>query len=187
MYLVAGLGNPGLLSKYNRHNVGFLMIDKIIKNSQTIAKFQDKFRSKFLKNESILYIKPQTYMNLSGQAIYVIKNYYKIKLEDIVVIHDDIDLPFGAIKLKTGGSSGGHNGLKSIDDCVGNNYTRVRIGVGENERDQDSSTFVLSNFTNKQIEQLDDIAIHIKECIDAWLKTDDINKIKSIYTKKATL
>jgi len=125
-------------------------------------------------------------MNHSGQAIGAIKNYYNIQLENIVILHDDIDIPFGAVRLKIGGSSGGHNGLKSIDSHIGTDYMRVRIGVAEATKSDDTSAFVLSDLSVSQKNELQDIAMHIHECLNCWFATGDINKTKSLYTRKAS-
>lgn len=133
MFLIVGLGNPGAEYDKTRHNVGFMAVDELA------CRFNfGPFKSKFdgliaegtVEGEKGYILKPQTYMNLSGNSVIKAAAFYKILPEDIVVIHDDMDLPVGKIKAKTGGGAGGHNGLKSIDSHIGQNYHRIRIGVG---------------------------------------------------------
>jgi len=128
--------------------------------------FKEKFQGLISKGEiegiSTVLLKPQTYMNLSGEAVLKTATFYKIKLDDITVIHDDIDLPLGKVKIKTGGGNAGHNGLKSIDSRIGNNYRRIRIGVGRPQ--YDVSNYVLSDFEKEEMltinEVIQDIAIN---------------------------
>ncbi len=113
MHLIAGLGNIGEKYHLTRHNVGFLVIDEITKNLQSFSNInKSNFQADVLKASDYLLVKPNTYMNNSGQAIVAIKDYYKIIVKNIIVIHDDLDLPFGSVKFKIGGGNGGHNGLK---------------------------------------------------------------------------
>lgn len=133
MFLVVGLGNPGAEYAGTRHNVGFLAADRIAEryNFATYrAKFDGLIAEGSIEGEKVYVLKPQTYMNLSGNAVVKAANFYKILPQNIIVIHDDMDLPCGKIKAKIGGGAGGHNGLKSIDAAVSQNYNRIRIGVG---------------------------------------------------------
>jgi len=134
MKLVAGLGNPGREYEWTPHNVGFQVVDFLLEYLG-ISGFQSKFRSKIcstsIGGESCLLIKPQTYMNKSGEAIAEIVNFYKIPLEKIVIISDDVDLPTGKVRFRDEGGHGGHNGLRSIIDSLGSiNFQRIRFGVG---------------------------------------------------------
>ncbi|AZL15740.1 aminoacyl-tRNA hydrolase [Rickettsiales endosymbiont of Stachyamoeba lipophora] len=157
MKMIVGLGNPGPSYTFTRHNVGFLFIDYLQMYINNLSKpsYQNKFDAEVesitLQNQKIILLKPQTYMNLSGKAIQKAMTFYKIKPEDIIVCHDEIDLPFGKIKAKFGGGSGGHNGIKSIDSLIGNNYYRIRFGVG---RSTNISDYVLSNFSQQELEVL---------------------------------
>jgi PTH1 family peptidyl-tRNA hydrolase len=134
MQLIVGLGNPGAQYKYTKHNVGFLSLDSMqdyFEFPDFTHKHKSLYSSHVVLGEKLILAKPQTYMNNSGQAVQEIVNFYKIEVENILVIHDDIDLDHGRIKIKKGGGSGGHNGIKSIDQHLGNvNYYRFRIGVG---------------------------------------------------------
>ena len=163
MKLIVGLGNPTQKYKFNRHNVGFLAIDYLVKEYN--ASFVKDFKGELFKSNDYLFLKPSTYMNLSGESVVLVKNFYKIENEDIIVIHDDIDLKLGALKFKRGGSSGGHNGLKSIDKHIGNDYYRVRIGVGRPERKEDVVNYVLSDFSKNELECINTLFTIIKKAI----------------------
>ncbi|MBL0687433.1 MAG: aminoacyl-tRNA hydrolase [Sulfurospirillum sp.] len=180
MTLIVGLGNPDLKYKNNRHNVGFMVIDKLIKKYSYTCINKSSFKGELYKSKDILFLKPQTYMNLSGLSVKSVNDYYKP--DQIIVIHDDLDLPFGALRFKIAGSSGGHNGLNSIDTCIGKKYTRVRIGIGRpKDRDQ-VANFVLSNFLDSE---------DLKNILDTALKAiielinEELSTISSKYTLKA--
>jgi peptidyl-tRNA hydrolase, PTH1 family len=122
-------------------------------------------------------------MNNSGKAVQAIKEYYKLDMEDIIVIHDDIDLPFGTVKFKIGGGHGGHNGLRSIDAHIGKEYIRVRIGVGKPQDKADVANYVLNNFSKEELNKLPDIISHTINAIKA-LKSEDIEQVKTKFTLK---
>ena len=133
MFLVVGLGNPGSEYADTRHNVGFMAADEIHRRynfSPFRSKFDGLIAEGSIEGQKVYLLKPQTYMNLSGNSVVKAASFYKILPENIVVIHDDMDLTIDKIKAKIGGGSGGHNGLKSIDSCISPNYNRIRIGVG---------------------------------------------------------
>lgn len=160
MFLVVGLGNPGDLYKKTRHNAGFMAVDFISDRHNFLWAHKNKFNAEIAtgiwEGHKVILCKPVTFMNLSGNAVLPLMTYYRLKPENIIVIHDDIDLEFGKLKCKIGGSSGGHNGLKSIDNTIGVNYYRLRVGVGgPNRAYQDTSTYVLGNFSNEEIQGLE--------------------------------
>ncbi len=181
--LIVGLGNPGKQYEKTRHNVGFMVIDELIKELNAV-KSSSSFKGEFYKSDDILLLKPTTYMNLSGESVVLAKNFYKIDINDIVVIHDDLDLPFGAVRFKKGGGNGGHNGLKSIDALVGKDYIRVRIGIGKPQNKKEVASYVLSNFSNKEEENLSDIISHTTKAVLEFIKNRDLEKIKSKYSVK---
>ena len=183
MFLVTGLGNPGIKYEKTRHNVGFLVIDEMAKNLTTSNINKSNFNADVLKASNQLLVKPLTFMNNSGQSVHAIKEYYKIDLEDIIVIHDDLDLPFGTVKFKIGGGHGGHNGLRSIDSHVGNMYIRVRIGIGKPKEKGDVANYVLSDFSKEELNKLEGIIAHTIKAIES-LKTDSIDEVKSKFTMK---
>lgn len=156
MFLLAGLGNKGKEYQYTRHNIGFISLDIMGQTLGFSLNETEGFSAlifKFLfQNNRILSAKPQTFMNLSGDSIQKICSFYKIPIENVFVFHDDIDLPCNQIKFKTGGGSGGHNGLKSLDSCIGKEYNRIRIGVGRPNAKTEISNYVLSNFSKKELQ-----------------------------------
>ena len=183
MHLIVGLGNIGEKYQLTRHNVGFMVIDEITKNLTTSNIQKSNFHSTLEKSSYDLFSKPTTYMNNSGMAVQAIKEYYKLEIEDIIVVHDDIDLPFGTVKFKIGGGHGGHNGLRSIDAHIGKEYTRVRIGVGKPQDKADVANYVLNNFSKEELNKLPDIIEHTMNAIKA-LKSEDIEQVKSKFTLK---
>ncbi|MBQ9034643.1 MAG: aminoacyl-tRNA hydrolase [Alphaproteobacteria bacterium] len=151
MFLVVGLGNPGAEYAASRHNVGFMAADELHRRynfSPFKAKFDGLIAEGTIEGEKIYLLKPQTYMNLSGNSVVKTAHFYKILPQNIVVIHDDMDLPVGKIKAKIGGGSGGHNGIKSIDAAISPNYNRIRIGVGHpaDKSGDNVANYVLSGF-----------------------------------------
>ncbi len=183
MHLIIGLGNIGADYLLTRHNVGFMVIDEITKNLTTANINKSNFQSTLLKSGYNLFSKPTTYMNNSGVAVNSIMDYYKIDIEDIIVIHDDLDLPFGTVKYKVGGGHGGHNGLRSIDAHIGKEYIRVRIGIGKPEDRSNVANYVLSNFSKEEMNKLQDIITHTIKAIEA-LKSEEIDQVKSKFTLK---
>ena len=176
MWLIVGLGNPGREYAGTRHNVGFLVVD-VLARRHGAGSFASRFKAEVaqatLGGQSALLLKPQTFMNLSGQAVQPAMAFYKVALEHVVVIHDDVDLELGQIKLKRGGSSGGHNGLKSIDSQIGPNYLRVRAGIGHPRAKAPEGAVpraggvvghVLGGFKGKDAEEA---AILVESCADA--------------------
>ncbi|MDF1498024.1 MAG: aminoacyl-tRNA hydrolase [Patescibacteria group bacterium] len=170
MKLIIGLGNPGDEFKKTRHNTGFMTIDKIALTFQISSPtFQSKFNAEIsngsIDNEKIILAKPQTFMNNSGQAAKSIIEYYKIKPEEIIVIHDDLDIPLGEYKISKNKNSGGHKGVQSIIDYLGTkDFTRIRIGIGipsnENEKIP-TEKFVLKKFSNNEIKIVEKIINNI--------------------------
>ena len=180
MFLIVGLGNPGKSYINNRHNIGYKIIDNI-KNSYIFPSFTRKFKSEFSKsllNEEIVsLLKPITYMNDSGVAVKEIKNFYNIDIRNIYVIHDEIDLDQGRVKIKNGGGHNGHNGLKSIDKLIGPEYNRVRVGISRPSRiynekgNENVSNWVLSDFTSAEKKLwVDDTIINVSETIISLIK-----------------
>ncbi|WP_086296026.1 aminoacyl-tRNA hydrolase [Campylobacter devanensis] len=181
MTLIAGLGNIGKEYENTRHNVGFMLIDLILKDGGYSDVSSAKFQGELYKNGSLLLLKPSTYMNSSGKSLKAVNDFYKPS--HIIVIHDDLDIAFGAMRFKNGGSSGGHNGIKSIDSLIGNNYDRVRIGIGRG--DKSVIDYVLGKFDNSEMTQLNKILSHAKEAVLALANSGDIAAISSKFTLKA--
>ncbi len=160
MLLFVGLGNPTPDSENNRHNVGFKMIDAINKKfklSKQKPKFKGLLTTGNIENQKVYAIKPLTFMNNSGICIRELIEYFKIDAENIIVFHDDLDIEFGKIKAKFGGSSAGHNGIASIDKFIGKDYSRVRIGIGKPKNNVVVSDFVLQNFEEDEMTNIEKI------------------------------
>ena len=181
MILVVGLGNIGKEYENTRHNVGFMLIDLLLKENDFIDLSQSKFKGELFKiDSSLLLLKPNTYMNNSGLSIKAVNDFFKCKR--IIVIHDDIDLNLGTLRFKKGGSSGGHNGLKSIDNLWKNDYERVRIGIG---KDKNVASYVLSKFKNEEEVILNKVLEHAKKALFELIRSDDLATIASKYSLKA--
>ena len=168
MILFVGLGNPTPDSENNRHNVGFKIIDKINKEfslSKQKPKFKGLLTTGNIGNTKIYAIKPLTFMNNSGICIRELIEYFKIDANDVVVFHDDLDLEFGKIKAKFGGSSAGHNGIASIDKFIGKDYSRVRVGIGKPKNDIEIADYVLQNFDEDEVLGIEKISKNITESI----------------------
>ena len=168
MILFVGLGNPTPDSQDNRHNIGFKIIDAINQNfglSKQKPKFKGLLTTGNVSNKKVYAIKPLTFMNSSGICIRELIEYFKIDAEDVIVFHDDVDIDFGNIKAKFGGSSAGHNRVASIDKFIGKDYSRVRIGIGKPDPKISVSDYVLNNFNEEEKKQLEKITKNIVDSI----------------------
>ena len=178
--LIIGLGNPGEEYKNHRHNIGFIIIDKLAQNLS--LKFDNnKKKSLFtrakLNNIDFILLKPQTFMNLSGESAIYISKFFNVQPEDIIVVYDDMDIPFGTFKIKKGGSSGGHNGIKSlIAHLQTEDFIRVRVGIGRPSFGKKVNDYVLSSFSKSE-----------RENIDNDLGEDIIEAIKTILFESYTI
>ncbi|MDC3040102.1 aminoacyl-tRNA hydrolase [Candidatus Pelagibacter sp.] len=173
MLLFVGLGNPTPDSENNRHNVGFKIIDAINKKfslSKQKPKFKGLLTTGNIEGEKIYAIKPLTFMNNSGICIRELLEYFKFDAEDVIVFHDDLDVEFGKIKSKFGGSSAGHNGIASIDKFIGKDYSRVRIGIGKPKGAIEVSDYVLQNFDEDELEGINKITENITDSIGDLIK-----------------
>ena len=161
MYLIVGLGNPGSRYKFTRHNIGFMVLQKIADRWEVDLR-QKSFNALWnrgkITGKNVLLGMPQTYMNLSGDAVRELLAYFKVDINNLIVIHDDLDLPFGTIRLKTGGGDAGHKGLKSIIACLGSaDFMRVRIGIGKPFGKQPVEDYVLQRFGQEEAATLEQI------------------------------
>ena len=159
MWLVIGLGNPGTEHAEQHHNVGFMAIDRMAADYNFPSPRQ-KFNAHIIETsfngDKVLWMKPQTFMNLSGKSVAEAARFYKIAPDNIIVLHDELDLPVGKVKVKQGGGSAGHNGLKSMDECLGESgYTRIRIGIGHPGDKARVSGYVLSRFDADELHVVD--------------------------------
>jgi len=182
--LFVGLGNPGSKYEDTRHNIGFKVIDTLVDAFEARDISKTAFHGELYRTASTLFLKPATFMNLSGKSVLPVKQFFKIELEDIIVIHDDIDLPFGAVRFKRGGGHGGHNGLKSIDAMIDKEYLRVRVGVGKPERKSQVADYVLHDFNAEEMVCLPKLIDHVAEASKALLH-EELNWVKSHYSLKS--
>ena len=164
MFIIFGLGNPGQKYQNNRHNIGFLFIDYLFNKYSNNISFKSKYSSYFdkvqINGTDVVLVKPQTYMNNSGSSATAFKRFFKVDLNKIFVVHDEIDLKFDQVKLKNAGGNAGHNGLKDITNKIGNDYWRLRIGVDHPRNlglSQQVSNYVLEDFKNSEQECFENI------------------------------
>ena len=173
MKLIVGLGNPGKEYEKTRHNVGFDVIDEYLKSKSINSckeKFQGIYSEYVVGGEKIIFLKPQKYMNLSGEVVRKFVDFYKINIDDILIIHDDLDTPCGNIKLRMTGGSGGHNGLKNIElHLATREYKRLKIGISK-DKNIDIKDYVLSRFSNDDIKIYDDLFKRLIDALDDFFK-----------------
>jgi len=177
MKLICGLGNPGREYERHRHNIGFMVVEALLSHARAELnqeKFQAKVGQGTLGSERILFLEPQTYMNLSGRSLAEAARFYKIAVEDILVIHDELDLPFGRLQLKAGGGTGGHNGLKSSVQSLGaDSFIRLRFGIGKPEgpnAKERVAGYVLSNFDDGERRQLEEFIGRAADMAETWAR-----------------
>lgn len=178
MKLIVGLGNPGKKYDRTRHNVGFMVIDAFCKEKggqlATKAKFKGEFAQLSIHGETVLLLKPHTYMNLSGESVRAVQQFYNIKEQDILVVHDDLDLPTGKIRIRQKGSAGGHNGLKSIIQHLSSEqFHRLKIGI---DKDPNIPTvnYVLGRFSKTEQTVIDETISMCVDVLDDWVQNDII-------------
>lgn len=186
MFLIVGLGNPGLDYAYTRHNVGFMFVDYLA-YELGFPDFREKFESHYTektfdRNAKVFIQKPQTYMNNSGRAVLQMATFYKIEPKNIFVIHDDLDMRPLQLRVKFGGSTGGHNGLRDIEKVIGKDYWHIKIGIGRPLEKSQVAGYVLSSFYKDELVALktkvfEPIGHHIEELIFADDRPGAINKI----------
>ena len=186
MKVVIGLGNPGKKYEKTRHNIGFIAVDNLRKKmniSDEREKFQALVSKKNIDGEKVIFLKPQTFMNLSGNSVIEIVNFYKLDpKKDIIVIYDDMDLSFGDIRIREKGSSGGHNGIKSIISHIGEEFIRIKCGIGAKEKD--AVEHVLGEFNQTEQKDLDEILEKINNCVIEMLSVQNLDRIMQKYNKK---
>jgi len=183
MKLIVGLGNPGKEYQNTRHNVGFMVLDNYLGECDWKEKFKALYYEKRINNEKVIFIKPQTYMNLSGNAVLNFVNYYNMDVDDILVVHDDLDLPFLTYKLKKNSSAGGHNGVKSIIKMLGTqDFARLKIGVSH-DRNISTKDYVLGSFSKNEMVKFAELQRDFVRIIDSFI-VDGIDKTMNIYNTK---
>jgi peptidyl-tRNA hydrolase, PTH1 family len=183
MLLFVGLGNPGKKYDNNRHNIGFMAVDEIIhrhKFSNAKSKFQGFLYEGQIGAEKALILKPLTFMNLSGQSVAEAARFYKIPPENIFVFHDELDMPSGKIKFKTGGGNAGHNGLKSLDQYVGKDYHRIRLGIGHPGDKDQVHGHVLGDFSKMDKKWLEPLLDAVGRASDKLISGDGIDFLNEV-------
>ncbi|NOJ94247.1 aminoacyl-tRNA hydrolase [Corallococcus sp. CA049B] len=191
MKLICGLGNPGREYERHRHNVGFMVVDALLSRARaelTQDKFQARVGQGSLGGERILFVEPQTFMNLSGRSVAEAARFYKVAVQDVLVVHDELDLPFGRLQLKAGGGAGGHNGLKSMVQCLGEDaFIRVRVGIGKPEgpnAKERVAGYVLSNFDDGERRQLEELIGRAADMAESWVR-DGLSTAMNRHNRKA--
>ena len=183
MQLVVGLGNPGDKYAHNRHNIGFMAADEIVRRhgfSPWRAKFQGELSEGSIGGEKLLVLKPQTFMNDSGRSVAEVVKFYKIDTADVIVLHDELDLAPGKVRLKRGGGHAGHNGLRSLHSVIGEGYVRVRLGIGH-PGDKDRVTgHVLNDFAKDDAKWLEPLLAEVADSIDLVLSEKDADFMTAV-------
>ncbi len=184
MHLIVGLGNPGTEYAHTRHNLGFMLVDKLAHDADAIVKRSEcssLVGNAMIENQRVTLVKPQTYMNLSGEAVSCLISKYEVDARAFVVISDDLALPFGTIRLRERGSAGGHNGLKSIIGALGTNeFMRLRIGIQPEPPIADAKRFVLSDFSREEKTALDEILDRSAQAVRSVIQ-DGMAKAMSLF------
>ena len=174
MKCIVGLGNPGKKYKHTRHNIGFMVIDELLHRHHwdlNKTKFNGQFALEHFQGEKVMLLQPQTYMNLSGESIRPLMDYYNMDAEDVLVIYDDLDLPTGKIRLRQKGGHGGHNGIRSTIDHLGTkDFKRLRIGVGRPTTPIPVVDYVLGSFSKEQQADVTDSITKAADACEAWLE-----------------
>lgn len=187
MKLIVGLGNPGKEYNSTRHNVGFMMIDYYFSKNSIITNWKSKFNGLYfetsINGEKVIFLKPQSYMNLSGTVVKAFVDYYKIDVSNILIISDDLDLITGNFKLKSNGSCGGHNGLRNIENCLGTSeYKRLKIGISKN-KSIDTRDYVLGKISQDDLKIYNDLFDLLCKVIDDYFVFDYV-KLMNKYNSK---
>ena len=188
IFLIVGLGNPGADYAKTRHNAGFLLVEKLAAQWKTDWANERKFAARMAKAERngkrVLLCEPQTFMNLSGESVGAIADFYQLPVSQLIVAVDDADLPFGEIRLRPSGSSGGHHGLESIEQHLGSReFARLRIGIGRQDSSRQIANYVLGKFDSSENELLEKILSRVAGQIECWLN-DGLPKAMSLFNGK---
>jgi len=191
MKIICGLGNPGREYERHRHNVGFMAVETLLPRARAElhqGKFQARMGQGSLGGEKVIFLEPQTFMNLSGRSVAEAARFYKVAVEDVLVIHDELDLDFGRLQLKAGGGSGGHNGLKSTVSSLGEDgFIRLRFGIGKpqgpNAKERVAG-YVLSNFDDGERRRLDELLTQAADAAETWAR-EGLATAMNRYNKRA--
>lgn len=189
MLLLVGLGNPGAEYAHNRHNVGFMVAERVRRRIAGAPAFREKFSGEIAKGTidgtDFVVLRPLTFMNLSGRSVQRAAAFFQVPVGDIIVVHDDLDLPFETVRVKLGGGSGGHNGLKSVTELLGSpEYVRVRLGIGR-PRQGSAEDYVLSDFDAMEAAELDGVLERATEAVMSIAKRGVGRTMNEFNTKEA--
>lgn len=181
MKLIVGLGNPGKQYTHTKHNIGFAVLDSYAEANKIKYKKSIRFTSEISKTDKAIFLKPKTYMNNSGLSVKKVAEYYHIDSQDILVIFDDLNLPFNKLRLRPNGSAGGHNGIKSmISHLKTEDFKRLRVGIGRNQN-HEMKDDVLSPFSKSELRELEDTKILINDIIDLFVEDQNFENIMTKY------
>lgn len=184
MISIIGLGNPGFKYEKTRHNIGFIALDYIFKalsSTKFLPKYSGLISYGTIEDKNFNLFKPLTFMNLSGKAVYQLKKDANLENKNIVVLYDDVDLPLGTLRIRAKGSSGGHNGIKSLIESIGEDFIRFRIGIGKPSID--SKDYVLENFKKSELEQISNILPHISNALELIIKGKNLEEVMNAYNR----
>ena len=184
MKLVVGLGNPGGEYRKTRHNAGFIFLNSFL-SKERLSLDKKKFKGEYIdcvySSDKVIFLQPQTYMNLSGDCIIDFIKYFKIDIKDVLIIYDDLDLDVGKLRIRSRGSSGGHNGIKSIISRLGTqDFKRIRIGIGK-DNNIPVVDYVLSKFNDDEMKVLNDLSTTVNKVIEDFINDVDFHVIESKY------
>jgi peptidyl-tRNA hydrolase, PTH1 family len=183
MHLVVGLGNPGPKYARNRHNVGFMVVERLARADDFKAKFKGRYARVSIAGEDTVLLEPLTYMNLSGQSVQQAMTFFKVDLERVLVIHDELDLPFETVRLKKGGGAGGHNGVRSVIEQCGPDFARLRVGIGRPVHGSGES-FVLGDFDKGESALLEGVLDEAARAVQATVSGGLAAAMNSVNVRK---
>jgi PTH1 family peptidyl-tRNA hydrolase len=187
--IIVGLGNPGIPYEWSRHNIGFMVVNRFAEiHHITVGtrRFKSLFGKGSIDSEPVILAKPMTFMNRSGEAVAKIVPFFKVGMKDLIVIHDDLDLPFGKLRIKQRGGDGGHQGIRSVIELMGgNSFLRLKIGIGRPLREMDPAEYVLAPFSAREKSSLDEALTRSAECLAVILR-EGIETAMNRYQKRRT-
>jgi len=187
---IVGLGNPGVRYQWTRHNIGFLVVDRLANNHHILIstkRFQTRYGTGWIDSHKVILAKPMTFMNQSGESVKKAVHFFHADMGDLIVIHDDLDLPFGRLRFKRRGGDGGHQGIRSIIERMGgNNFLRLKVGIGRPPRGMEPAEYVLSSFDEAQQLYLNGILNQVAEVLVVML-SEGVERAMNRYQKKVTL
>jgi len=188
--IIVGLGNPGDTYQWSRHNIGFQVVDRLAEENHISIchkRFKAHYGRGWVHSQDVLLVKPLTFMNLSGVAVQKVVHFYKVDLPDLIVVYDDLDLPFGTLRIKRWGGDGGHQGVRSIIESIGgNNFLRLKVGIGRPPRGMDPAEYVLDSFVGTERDQLREVLSRASECLFVLI-SEGIERAMNRFQRRTTL